>query len=239
MLRALPGCVALATIVTACSVGLEDNLDDYLRARGALKSSSTTPDAGGAAGQQPFAGSNLACPPRLDPDAGGVENFPWQPPAPLHQGRCTDDQAQTVSDCTVNDPQSQTPRCHDFVAAPMNQDCLACAITPATSPVSGPLIKDYDIRPNVEGCVAALSGDNSVNGCGPKMLALSICESLVCQQCTADTDYFACADAADKSFCADRMTAAACAQQYLPKCVSNRSMAEDALTLVRTFCGKP
>jgi hypothetical protein len=235
MVRSIAGVVAAMTaLVTACSVGLPENVDDYVRASGSA--AAIVADAG----QEPFSGA-LACSPELETDGGSAPlTTVWKAPGALHRGACTSAQADQLVHCVYDDPLHTTKACQDFLAAAENQTCITCGVTSRSEPVWGAIIEysaqDFP-RENVEGCVAALSGDASTNGCGAKLLAVQDCENYVCRACGPEADYNACADVADGTLCASFAAAAACSVPYMEQCWPNGlGPVEAGRHLVKLFC---
>jgi hypothetical protein len=236
MVRSIVGCLVPAIVISACSMGLPDNLDDYMRAHGRLAGTVTSTDGG----QQPFTGG-LSCTPQLEADGGATVTSTWRPPPPIHRGACTSAQADQLVHCIYTDPFHTTKACQDFLAAPENQACSSCGYTPYSDPVWGPIVSGQFAGvpiENIEGCVAAVSGDNSTTGCGAKMLALQDCEAFVCRNCAEAKDFNACADTADTTMCASFASGAACAKPFMDQCLPTtiRGPIDAGRNLVKVFC---
>ncbi len=125
VIRSIAGGLFPAFVATACSVGLPDNVADYMRANG--KIGTTAADAGA-----------LACAPALEADGGAtVVHSRWRPPSALHRGVCTSAQADQLVLCVYSDPFHTTKPCQDFLNAPENAACARCGYTEYTEPVWG------------------------------------------------------------------------------------------------------
>ncbi|MFO0672480.1 MAG: hypothetical protein U0235_23205 [Polyangiaceae bacterium] len=207
--HALPRCRTLAAtsslaLATACSVGLPDNVDEYLSSRGKLVA--TVTDAGGA----PMSAVAAACTPSFEADAAVSIIEVWRPPVALHQNVCSEEQMALVINCSFTDPMHATPACQRLFSMPENAACLKCAVSSRSDVSWGALLHDSVSEPpypNVEGCVAALSGDTSQNGCGAKMIADQDCSSYACRNCdtTRGSDYEACYQAASQGSAPQRI----------------------------------
>lgn len=157
----------------------------------------------------------------------------WKAPHALHRNVCTPQEAAAIVSCFV-----QNQNCY----VPVSSACHQCAVSGDSTAYSSALIV-HDQNPslapelNVEGCVGALAGDTSANGCGPKLAAKYQCEAASCTGCADATSYQTCATSADNSTCATANTAAACAAPYVGQCVQGTTELEVAYNLVKVFCG--
>jgi hypothetical protein len=144
---------------------------------------------------------------------------------------CTPQEATALAQCFITQQNCQ---------APINPACHACAMSGEASPYSSALLFNAANQPselNVEGCVAALSGDTSATGCGPKLQARFACAGNACTACTDEAQRTTCLQQADTTTCSTVNQAAACATPYLPQCVQGNTELEVAFNLVRIFCG--
>lgn len=231
VIRSIAGGLFPAIVATACSVGLPDNVADYMRANGKIATTAT--DAG-----------VLACTPALEADGGAaVVNSRWRPPSALHRGVCTSAQADQLVLCVYTDPFHMTKPCQDFLNAPENAACARCGYSDSTEPVWGAIYSgQFPESPieNVEGCVAALSGETTTSGCGAKLLALFECQTYVCRDCQrSESESYTCGEAAAKTLCAPFATAAACADPFMDQCLPMETggrPSEVGRKLVKMFC---
>jgi hypothetical protein len=157
---------------------------------------------------------------------------PWIPPHALRRNVCTPQEATSIVKCMFQQQDCQ---------AQVSAACHACSVTSMSDPYSGALVVSQQGQPpsiNVEGCIAALAGDTSAAGCGPKYVARFDCEANACSQCQQDEQAFvACADQADRTVCATQTAAAQCAEPYLNTCFNGQSYLEVAFNLIKIFCG--
>jgi len=157
---------------------------------------------------------------------------PWQQPHALRRNVCSPQEATSIVKCLFQQQDCQ---------AQVSAACHACSVSSPADPYAGALIVSKQGETpaiNVEGCIAALSGDISANGCGPKYVARFECEANACEHCVQDEQAFvACADQADRSVCAAQAAAATCADPYLATCFNGENYLEVAFNLIKIFCG--
>lgn len=190
-----------------------------------------TDGADGGSPTIPFGDSGVAG--ACTPQAATPPAATWIPPHALHRNVCTPQEAAAIVSCFV-----QNQNCDVLVSSA----CHQCAVSGDTTGYSSALII-HDQNPsrgpelNVEGCVAAMSGDPSATGCGPKLVAKYACEAAACSTCADPTSAQQCAAQSDTTTCATQNTAAQCAGPYMSQCVQGTTDLEVAFNLVKTFCG--
>jgi hypothetical protein len=163
-----------------------------------------------------------------------LQSTTWRPPNQLRRQLCNQAEATNMVNCYVSGAvaacdQQVTAGCHD---------CVVSEINDATW---GPLIYDSvrkNIEHNVEGCVAAMSGDISTNGCGARMRIAEQCKAQACAGCTNPAQLPNCKQAAGTTgVCAQYENAAKlCSQQFLGTCRPTMDPVQLGLVLVRAFC---
>lgn len=235
----LTALASVAIASTACSVGLPDNVDEYLSSRGKLVAKVSD------AGPEPMSAVASSCTPTFDADAAVSIIEVWHPPVGLHQNACSEEQMAQLVACVFTDPIHTTPACQRLFGSAEAASCLKCAVSTRGDAFWGPLLVDSAQEPpypNVEGCVAALSGDTSINGCGSKMIAAQDCIGYACRNCDQMSPaYDGCYTTAAAGLCAaSSQAAAACSAQFIDQCAPHdaATVRDMALGLVRTFCGK-
>jgi hypothetical protein len=188
-------------------------------------------------------------------DAGGTcsphdANFvpTWKPPAPIHQGKCTQQQIDDFHRFCLGS--GDAVACQSFLSTAGAKDCAGCILTQPTANVYGPLIDHTTqgfVSPNVAGCVAALEPCNE--SCGQALEARAQCDEAACNSCTV-TDgeslkaLNACTDWADKcGSCTDYARKAACENELTGNdhpasvCFHGNNFDESYAAIVPIFCG--
>ena len=172
----------------------------------------------------------------------------WQPPAPLHQGRCTSAQIDMLVRCKLgDDPQA----CQNVSADATYADCKACLFTPITAAQLGPFIVDGRvIDTNFAGCVARSLDDVTVNGCGAKQQASDQCVDAACDPtcpldgATALKDLQRCIFNARETVCATYNDDANCAIEAVgpggpaAPCIEGQTFIQQATAIGTVFCGE-
>jgi hypothetical protein len=113
-------------------------------------------------------------------------SFAGRAPAPLHQGKCSDAEIDSILEsCSLDEgTKKRAQRCAEIKAR--YPACASCMLTPDTAPVGGPFIEyanEFFIHLNVGGCIARMDGDLSPQGCGAKMSAAENCLIEACHHC--------------------------------------------------------
>ncbi|HSQ65366.1 MAG TPA: hypothetical protein VLM85_19240 [Polyangiaceae bacterium] len=122
-------------------------------------------------------------PPPACPTPADVSTFTppaFVPPA-VHKGACTSQQIQDLYvACFASSAPATT--CQAFQQS--NPGCMACVMTPPSSP--GPMVQQSAsiVTLNVAGCVAIVTSDSSPTGCAARVQANLDCEGAACDaQC--------------------------------------------------------
>lgn len=182
----------------------------------------------------------LACPP-LSP----VSARTFSPPAPLHQGLCTDDITYSLIRCFVRNPAGRdcvgsTPR-----EIAIDSACGRCIFTDVDASLSGPIIVDgRSARLNVGGCIQRVTGSIDA-GCAGELTRFEECAMSACQHCYDEdasvAEAEACLSAARRGPCAPLSTGPECLNANVGDAASTCQIAGDfasrATALAILFCG--
>jgi hypothetical protein len=231
------------------SAGCGDHAADLQAARG--KAKPKTAPSGSASGlEQPPPG---VLPPASNPPVGtqpppatgacapkqvNVANLTWRPPSALHQATCQQGEAMNLVNCYLGRSQQACDQ-------PVNVECHRCVVSdPQIDQTFGPIIFDQanpgDVELNVEGCAAAVSGDVSANGCGPRLKMAEACKQQACATCQDPNQLAACLNAAATGTCAQYQQGAAQCAQFLQACGGSPTTANQAIQigyqLSQLFC---
>jgi hypothetical protein len=232
--------IALFTVLvaSALSAGCGDNVDDLAKARAARKPTGNKGTGAGDEAVVPVSntgpGTTLPQPSgggACQPAQVGSLDVKWRPPHALSQHLCTQQEANILASCFF-----ANQGCDEQVTAL----CHQCAVSSAeASSTYGAIIVDesgqHDPEPNVEGCVAARSGDVSASGCGARLRSMFGCESQACAECD-DANHAACTQAADTGVCATYAQAATRCSSQRDQCSQGSSPQEVAYSLIQLFC---
>ena len=240
MLRSL----LLVSLAGALLWGCSDHAGDLDAARnkqapkrpdGGVEAPEVTPGVTPGSTQTPPPGSVTpggACAPQA---VAQLSVPPWRPPRALHAQHCSGAEATNLVNCYSG---QQQQACDAQVTLP----CHRCVVSdPTLDQTFGPIIFDparpQDVEINVEGCVAALAGDPSAAGCGPKLQAANACRQQACRACEGQAAYSQCLSAAATGPCAQYEThARACSGTFLASCQQGQNAVQVALALTQQFC---
>jgi hypothetical protein len=181
-------------------------------------------------------GVPLVCPPA----PVGTVTSAWSPPKRVPNA-CSKSDIDAFWQVCLS-PKANQQSCQGFQQKVPN--CLDCLTSASNEPQWGPLVSDQTglVFLNEGGCVALVTKDPSLNGCGAAVNQLRQCTLESCADCPLNApedlkNLDACMKASEVSTCQSFQAKAACGNKLAPQCMPGPDFETTYKAIAPLFCG--